>query len=185
MDCVGSRCKPLGGGDFRQSFAAAVMQVDELLGVGDVAHDVEFADGFFFREVKGRAGFGKSFAGGGAGVPLAVAREIFRFVRVFDQNVHRLSVSQVLAGYQHTIANYLFARRHLITHAFRFTQRFGLPAAHPAASPSPGTRRRASASWTAAALRRFGRGGIPPAHPRGHMNRPLVRGIGGMIVILR
>jgi hypothetical protein len=49
---------------FGKSLAPAVIHVDELFRLGDVKDDVEFANRFFFRNVKGRSGCPEVFAFG-------------------------------------------------------------------------------------------------------------------------
>jgi hypothetical protein len=55
-----------------------------LFGFGDVGDDVEPADRFFFRNVKGGSGFLEVFAVGGIFGPQVVTGEIFQLLGVFD-----------------------------------------------------------------------------------------------------
>src|ERR1019366_3428360 len=48
--------------NFRCAFAASMVEIDELLGFGDVADNVELADGFQFRAFAGQSGSRVGFA---------------------------------------------------------------------------------------------------------------------------
>ena len=74
--------------NFWQALALAVVQVDELLGLGVVADDVKPAHRLLFCGGKGMTRRPEIFAGGGVLGPQAVAGEIFQFLRVFDQDIH-------------------------------------------------------------------------------------------------
>jgi hypothetical protein len=60
-----SRRECLSRDGFSNAFASTVVQVNQLSGLADVTDDVEFADQFLFRGVKGVSGIPEAFAVGG------------------------------------------------------------------------------------------------------------------------
>jgi hypothetical protein len=60
-----SRRERLSRDGFSSAFASTVVQVNQLIGLADVTDDVELADQFLFRGVKGGSGIPEAFAIGG------------------------------------------------------------------------------------------------------------------------
>ena len=78
----------LNRGRFSNAPAPAVDHVEELLRFGEIADDVEPAHQFLFRNFKGRSGGSEIFGFAGIFRPVAVAGEIFQFLRVFYKGLH-------------------------------------------------------------------------------------------------
>ena len=72
------------------TFAFAVVEVYELLGLGDVKNDVKSANRFFLRHLEGGFRRPEVFAFGYFFCPLTVAGEILQRFRVFNEDVHVL-----------------------------------------------------------------------------------------------
>lgn len=64
-----------------------MIQVDELICFGDMADDIEFADGFLFRGLAGYSGGRIAFAIKRVFRPLPDRGQIFERVVVFDEDV--------------------------------------------------------------------------------------------------
>jgi hypothetical protein len=74
--------------DSTLALAATVVQVHELFRSSEIADDVEFADGFFFRNFERRVRGREIFAVAHVFGPLAVIVQEFKALRVFDEDVH-------------------------------------------------------------------------------------------------
>ena len=72
------------------TFSTAMVHVDELLRLRNVANDVELLDLLFLGDFKRRRCGRKSFAFAGILGPLAGGGEILERFRVFDENIHEL-----------------------------------------------------------------------------------------------
>jgi hypothetical protein len=77
----------------RQSGAASMVQVDELVGLRDMADDVEFANGFQLRGPEGRPGGRIDFAIERIFCPLPDRSQVFERVVVFDKYIQEDSLT--------------------------------------------------------------------------------------------
>src|ERR1700690_1144154 len=71
-----------------KSLASPVIQIDELIRLGNVADDVEFADGLVLRGLERSSRRRKISAVARIFRPLSFTRQIFESVLVFDEYVH-------------------------------------------------------------------------------------------------
>ena len=69
-----------------------MVEIDELFGFGDVADNVELADGFQFRGFAGQSGSRVGFAFRGNFAPQTFAGEELQRFCVFDDDIHRRTV---------------------------------------------------------------------------------------------
>jgi len=83
-----------------QTGSPPVMQVDKLMGLPDVAHDIEFAHGLSPSHAQGRSPGLESFAFQRIFCPIASRCQKFRSVVIFQENIHKsgkvFSISAVL-----------------------------------------------------------------------------------------
>ena len=77
-----------GGVQGGKSLASSMVEVDELIRLGNVADDVEFADGLLLRGLERRFRRRKTPAVARIFRPLSLPGQIFEGVLVFDEYVH-------------------------------------------------------------------------------------------------
>ena len=74
---------------FLRPGAASMIQIDELMGRGNMTDDVETANGFLLGGAEGQARGWKVFSAEWILRPLSGGHQVFKRVWVFDQDLHK------------------------------------------------------------------------------------------------